>query len=162
MSLVSKTHLWLYKCDRIDTRALPNLLQKASIYAILDQELLKDIELPSSLERWSQSDPNPPLRAGVVICQHRLATTDPGTWADSTDFSIKGYPETYSIEYLPGPWVADLRTQHKRHRKICLVSYDYGAEVISKTPTNEPQLLEEWYGQFFDLQSDEYDDDSEK
>ncbi|KAI7164760.1 hypothetical protein KC349_g436 [Hortaea werneckii] len=164
MSLVSKTHLWLYKCDqKIDTSALPDLLQKASIYTILDRELLKDIELSSSRERWSPSDPNPPPRAEVVICQHRLAATDPGTWADSTDFSIKGYPETYSIERLPDRWVADIGTEHKRRRKICLVSYDYRAEVITKTPTNEPELLREWYGHFdvFGLNSDYYDDDSE-
>ncbi|KAI7313021.1 hypothetical protein KC315_g11810 [Hortaea werneckii] len=164
MSLVSKTHLWLYKCDQIDTSALLDLLQKASIYTILDRELLKDIELSSSRQRWSPSDPNPPPRAEVVICQHRLAATDRGTWADSTDFSIKGYPETYSIEHLPDRWVASIGTEHKRRRKICLVPYDYRAEVITKTPTNEPELLREWYGQFdvFGLNSDYYDDDSEE
>ncbi|KAI6897237.1 hypothetical protein KC318_g792 [Hortaea werneckii] len=163
MSLVSKTHLWLYKCDQIDTRALPDLLQKASIYTILDQQMLKDIQLPSSREKWLSSDPNPPPRAEVVICQHRLAAEQEDTWADNRSFSIKGYPETYAIEALPG-WVAEIGTEHKRRRKICLVSYDYRAEVISKTPTNERELLREWYDQFdvFELDSDYYDDDSEE
>ncbi|KAI7223737.1 hypothetical protein KC333_g326 [Hortaea werneckii] len=165
MRLVSKTHLWLYKCDQIDTSALPDLLQKASIYTILDQELLKDIQLPSSREGWLPFGPNPPPRAEIVICQHRLAATDPRTWTDSTDFLIKGYPETYSIEGLSDRWVANIGTEHQRRCKICLVSYDYRAEVISKTPTNEPELLREWYGQFdniFGLNSDYYDDDSEE
>ena len=163
MPFVSKTHLWLYKCHQIDTRALPDLLQKASIYTILDQEMLKDIQLPWSREKWSSSDPNPPPRAEVVICQHRLAAEHEDTWADYRTFSIKGYPETYSIEALSG-WVVDTGTEHKRRRKICLVSYDYPAEVISKTPTNEPELLREWYGQFhvFGVDSDYYDDDSEE
>ncbi|KAI7548783.1 hypothetical protein KC331_g4200 [Hortaea werneckii] len=86
------------------------------------------------------------------------------TWADNRSFSIKGYPETYSIKGLPDRWVANTARQEEPRRKICLVSYDYGAEVASKTPTNEPELLREWYDQFdvFDLDSDYYDDDSEE
>ncbi|KAI7550475.1 hypothetical protein KC331_g3154 [Hortaea werneckii] len=165
MSLVSKTHLWLYKCDQIDTRALPDSLQTASIYTILDQEKLKDIQLPSTREEWSPFDQNPPPRAEVVIYLHRRAAAEhEDTWADNRSFSIKGYPETYSIEGLPDRWVAVIARQEEPRRKICLVSYDYGAEVASKTPTNEPKLLREWCDQFdhFDLDSDYYDSDSEE
>ncbi|KAI7200738.1 hypothetical protein KC316_g3913 [Hortaea werneckii] len=56
-------------------------------------------------------------------------------------FSIKGYPETYSIKGLPDLWVANTARQEEPRRKICLVSYDYGAEVAN---------------------SDYYDDDSEE
>lgn len=125
--------------------------------------MLKDIQLPLPRERWLSSDPNPPPRAEVVTCQHRLAAEHEDTWADNRSFSIRAYPETYSIEALPR-MLADIGTGYIRRRKICLLSYDYGAEVISKTPTNGPELLEEWYGQsdVLDLDSNYYDDDSEE